>query len=91
MISASAKVSPLEKLKDAKKALITILEVFNAKYAGELKKDNEKEIKFIYSKFSQIAECIKQDRKVLLRDMLSLVQTNLMKLLIEMKEKDKIY
>ena len=52
MISASAKVSPLEKLKDAKKALITILEVFNAKYAGELKKDNEKEIKFIYSKFS---------------------------------------
>jgi hypothetical protein len=52
MISTSAKVSPLEKLKDAKKALIVILEVFNAKYVGELKKDNDKEIKFIYSKFS---------------------------------------
>jgi hypothetical protein len=63
----------------------------NAKFAGELKKDLEKEVKFLYSKFSQLANCIKQDRKVLLRDMLSLVQTNLLKLYVEMKEKEKIY
>lgn len=65
--------------------------MFNAKHSGEIKKDQDKETKFMYTKFSPIADCIKQDRKVSLRDMLSLVQTNLLKVYIEMKDKDKIY
>ena len=59
MINTQAKVAPVEKLREAKKALIVLLEVFNVKYVGELKKDNDRDIKFIYSKFSQIADCIK--------------------------------
>ena len=37
------------------------------------------------------ANCIYQDKKVSLREMLSLVQTNLLKLYVDMREKDKIY
>lgn len=46
------KFNLVEKLVQAKKAVTVILEVLNAKFAGELKKDQEKEVKFLYSKFS---------------------------------------
>lgn len=42
-----------------------LLEVLNAKFAGELKKlgdvsaGADKEIKFLYSKFSPVADCIR--------------------------------
>lgn len=45
---------------------------------------------FLYSKFSPVEACI-QKTKVSLRDMLCLVQTNLLKLLIDLREKDRIY
>jgi hypothetical protein len=44
----------------------------------------------MYSKFSPVEACL-QKTKVSLRDMLSLVQTNLLKLLIDLKEKERIY
>ena len=44
----------------------------------------------MYSKFSPVEACL-QKTKVNLRDMLSLVQTNLLKLMIDLKEKDRIY
>jgi hypothetical protein len=78
-------------LLQAKKAILTILEVLNAKYAAELKKDPEREAKFLYSKFSPVADCIKIEEKTLLKDILKLVQTNLLKIYVELKEKDKIY
>ena len=67
-----------------------LFEVLNAKYAGELKKDLEKEIHFCYSKFSPFADCIRDD-KILLRDMLNLVQTNLVKFYVDLREKERIY
>ena len=51
-LNSSVKFNVLEKLNLAKKAITVILEVLNAKFAGELKKDLEKEVKFLYSKFS---------------------------------------
>jgi hypothetical protein len=53
--------------------VLTIFEVLNARYAGELKKDNDKDIKFLYSKFSPLADCIKQKEKIFLKDILSIV------------------
>ena len=69
---------------------MSLLDVLNAKFAGELKKDLEKSMIFIYSKFSPVESCLRKE-KVLLKDMLSLVQTNLLKLYVDLKEKDKIY
>jgi len=70
---------------------MTIFEVLSARYAGELKKDADKDIKFMYSKFSPLADCIKTKDKVLLKEILSLVQTNLIKLYVSMGEREKIY
>jgi hypothetical protein len=65
--------------------------VLNLKYASEYKKDPEKEVKFLYSKFSLAADCINQQRKTTSKEILSLVQTNLIKMYVDNKEKDKIY
>lgn len=65
--------------------------MLNAKFAAELKKDENKEAKFLYSKFSPVADLIRQTEKVPLKEMLKLVQTNLIRIYVEMKEKDKIY
>jgi len=80
-----------DKLKQGKKAVIVIFEGLNARYTGEFKKDSEKEVKFLYSKFSPLADGINQEEKVQIRDILSLIQTNLVKLYVDMKEKEKIY
>ena len=67
-----------------------LLDVLNAKYAGDIQKDQAKQVTFMYSKFSPVEACL-QKTKVNLRDMLSLVQTNLLKLMIDLKEKERIY
>jgi len=67
-----------------------LLEVLNSKFAGELKKDSDKQVQFVYSKFSQVEMCLRKD-KVSLKDMVSLVQTNLLKFYVDLKEKDRIY
>lgn len=67
------------------------MEVLNAKYAVEIKKDQEKKARFLYSKFSPVAECIKDGEDINLKEILKLVQTNLIKIYVELKEKDKIY
>jgi|LauGreDrversion4_2_1035121.scaffolds.fasta_scaffold67438_3 hypothetical protein len=69
---------------------MTLLDMLNAKFTAELKKDAEKQITFMYSKFSQLEACIPRT-KVYLKDILSIVQTNLIKLYLEFREKDKIY
>lgn len=69
---------------------MSLLDVLNAKYAGELKKNLEMQVTFMYSKFSPLENCISKN-KVSLKDMLSLVQTNMLKLYIEFREKEKIY
>ena len=77
--NSSRGFNQIEKLNQSKKAFMQLLEVLNAKFAGELKKVGDsaagadKEIKFLYSKFSPVADCIRQSDKVSLRDMLSLV------------------
>lgn len=67
-----------------------LLEVLNSKYAAEIQKDPTKQVTFLYSKFSYVEACL-QKTKVSLRDMLFLVQNNLLKLLIDLKEKERIY
>ena len=79
-----------KKISEAKRSFTSLLEVLNAKYISEYKKDSEKRVSFFYSDFSPVDGCIKKE-KVPLKDMLSLVQTNLLKLYFELKEKDKIY
>ena len=79
-----------DKIIQAKRAFMSLLDALNAKFAGELKKDQEKMVTFLYSKFSPVESCLKKE-KVLLKDMLGLVQTNLLKLYVDLKEKDKIY
>jgi hypothetical protein len=74
----------------AKRSFSQLLEILNSKYAGEVKKDSERTIQFVYSKYSPVEACLKKDR-VLMRDMLSLVQTNLLKFYVDLKEKQKIY
>ena len=79
-----------DKILQAKKSAASILEILNSKYAGEVKKDAERTVQFVYSKFSPVESCLKKD-KVLMKDMLILVQTNLLKFYVDLKEKSKIY
>jgi hypothetical protein len=69
---------------------MNLLDMLNAKHTAELKKEPEKQMQFMYSMFSPIEPCIAKT-KVALKDILSLVQTNLLKLYLEFKEKDRIY
>lgn len=63
----------------------------NAKYLADIRNDPMKEAEYLYSKFSPFQECIKTNEKFLLKDILGLVQTNLLKLYIEAGLKDKVY
>ncbi len=60
-------------MKDGKQAILSLFMSYNQKYAVEVKKDGEKEAKFIYSKFSPYDDCIDKKRKVYLKEVLSLV------------------
>ena len=67
-----------------------LMEILNQKFTGELKKESDKQVQFMYSKFSPVEACLKKE-KVSLKDMVSLVQTNLLKFYVDLKEKDRIY
>jgi hypothetical protein len=69
---------------------MALLDILNAKYSGEVQKDPTKQVFYYYSKFSPVEASIPKN-KVYLKDMLTLVQTNLLKLFIDLKEKDRIY
>ena len=78
------------KVQEAKKYFLNLLDMLNARFSAELKKEPEKQVQFMYSKFSPIDSCISQN-KVALKDIHLIVQTNLIKLYLELDEKDKIY
>jgi len=58
---------------------------------AELRKDPNKDAEFLYSKFSPFVTCIRTEEKFKLRDILSLVQTVLLKLYIESDLVEKIH
>jgi hypothetical protein len=68
-----------------------LLEVINSKYVAELRKDPSKQAEFIHSKYSLVSDVLKTEEKFLLKDILSLVQTALMKMYIEADMQDKIH
>lgn len=68
--------------KEAKDAIRGLLEVLNAKYVAELRKDPNKEAEFTKSAFSDIAPKIRED-KYKLKDILGLVQMAIIKMYIE--------
>ena len=67
---------------------MSLLDILNAKYTGE--KDYSKQVVYYYSKFSPVEASIPKI-KVTYKDMLTLIQTNLLKLYVDLKEKDRIY
>jgi len=69
---------------------MALLDMLNAKLTAESKKEQDKLMTFMYSKFSPLEACISKT-KVPLKDILTIVQTNLLKLYLEFREKEKIY
>ena len=80
-----------QKNSDAKDKMRELLEILNAKYIDALRNDPLKEAEFLYSQFSPFKQCIKTTEKFLLKDILSLVQTNILKMYIEKNDEEKIY
>lgn len=68
--------------KEAKDAIRGLLEILNAKYVAELRKDPNKEAEFMVSNFSDIAVKIVQKR-YMLREIVSIVQMAIIKMYIE--------
>lgn len=68
-----------------------LLEIINAKYVAELRKDPSKQAEFIHSKYSLMDGVLNTEEKFFLKDILSLVQTALMKMYIEADMQDKIH
>ena len=62
----------MNKIREAKKYFMSLLDVLNAKFAGEVKKEAEKQVTFMYSKFSPLEACIPKT-KVYLKEMLGIV------------------
>ena len=79
------------KHREAKEAVQGLLEILNAKYLSELRKDVDKKAEFIYSQFSEVHYQIKKEEPKLLREILELVQTAIIKLYIEKNQQDRIY
>jgi len=68
-----------EKVREAQQQVVKFLEVLADKYAELVKKDKEKEIKFLESKFSPLADCLKKEGPLKVRDLLSIIQTSMLK------------
>lgn len=68
-----------------------LLEIINSKYVAEIRKDSSKQAEFIHSKYSLMDGVLNVDEKFLLKDILSLVQTALMKMYIEADMQEKIH
>ena len=71
--------------------VMTLLEMLNGKVSLDLRKDPTKEYKFMESKYSPVADLVKKDERVVGKDVLALVQTNLIKLYVSLKERDRLY
>ena len=80
-----------DKHREAKEAMRGLLEIINAKYVAELRKDPSKPVEFIHSKYSFTADVLNVDDKFPMKDILSLVQTALMKMYIEADMQDQIH
>jgi hypothetical protein len=59
-----------QKHAEAKEAMRGLLEIINAKYVAELRKDPNKVADFIHSKYSLMDGILKEDEKFLLKDIL---------------------
>lgn len=59
-----------DKHREAKEHIRSLLEILNAKYAGELRKDPHKEAEFLVSDYSTLSTTIKRDQPAKLRDLL---------------------
>ena len=79
------------KHQEAKEAMRGLLEIINAKYVAEVRKDSSKPADFIHSKYSLMDGILKVEEKFLLKDILSLVQTALIKMYIEADIQEKIH
>ena len=80
-----------QKHHEAKDAVRGLLEILNNKYLSELRKDEDKKAEFMYSMFSDVHNQIKKEEPKLLREILELVQTAIIKLYIEGNRQDRIY
>jgi hypothetical protein len=72
-----------DKNREAKEAIRGLLEILNAKYVSELRKDPHKEAEFLTSNYSPLDKTLKHDMKVKLRDILQLVQIAIVKMYVE--------
>ena len=81
-----------EKVKESKVKVCQILESKNQQFIGELKKNPQKSKVFQYSKFSPFSNFIKKNKDgALLKDVVSFIQTNIIKLYVEKGDKKAIY
>ena len=72
-MGADSNFDEIDKHREAKDAIKGLLEILNAKYAAELRKDPNKDAEFLYSKFSPFQMCIRTEERFKLRDILALV------------------
>lgn len=71
--------------------MLSLLETWNAKSVAEISKDENKEAKFLYSKFSPYSDCIRIENKFPLREVLQIVQTTILKMYVDTNQTRKIY
>jgi hypothetical protein len=62
-----------QKHQEAKDAMRGLLEIINAQYVAQLRKDPNKQAEFIHSKYSLMDGILKVEEKFLLKDILSIV------------------
>jgi hypothetical protein len=72
-----------DKNREAKEAIRNLLEILNAKYVSELRKDPHKEAEFLHSDYSPLDKTLKRDMKIKLREILQLVQMAIVKMYVE--------
>jgi hypothetical protein len=80
-----------QSLTRGKMAIIRLFESMNGKYSELSKKDETHMINFTSSKYSQMSANIKKDIGMTLSEMMTMIQTNLLKMYIEGGLKEKIH
>ena len=82
----------VEKMKQAKVAILQLFHHLNQKYLSELRKDDDKMAEFMYSNYALNQNVIKKDQRKL-KEIVPFVQTALIWLYIDMDDagRDKIY
>lgn len=76
-----------QKIGEAKKAMRQLFHHMNQKYLSELRKDEEKQTDFMYSDYNPNPNVIKKEKR-LLKDIVAFVQTALIRLYIDMDERE---